>query len=338
MAGAVAGPGPVLAITMGDPRGIGPEVALRALAGQTRRSRVRPVLVGDPDVFAATARNLGIEITLVGPGARPRRGEIAVRPTAAIPARHRGFGLPRSRSARAASGAASYAAIIAAHEMVQRGEAQAIVTAPICKEHLTLAGHDFPGHTELLAALAGDVPVRMMLAGPRLRVVLVTIHVAIAAVPLLMNTEHILETIRITAAGLEGRFVPRPPRIAVAGLNPHAGEGGLFGDEEARIIAPAVRRARRAGIDVVGPLAADGIFAHAAQGQYDAVVCMYHDQGLGPFKLLHFADGVNVTLGLPYVRTSPDHGTAFDIAGRGSADARSMRAAIDLAAHLAGIA
>lgn len=334
MAGAARTAGPVLAITMGDPRGIGPEVGLRALAGRLRQRKFLPVLVGDPDVFAETAHALGIEIALVGPDSTPRRGEIVVRPTGALAARQRGFGLPQNRSTRAACGAASFAAIITAHEMVQRGEAQAIVTAPICKEHLTLAGHDFPGHTELLAELAGGVPVRMMLAGPRLRVVLVTIHVALAAVPRLLDADHIVETIRITAAGLTGRFVPGPPRIAVAGLNPHAGEGGLFGDEEARIIAPAVRRARRAGIDVVGPLAADGIFAHAAEGRYDAVVCMYHDQGLGPFKLLHFADGVNVTLGLPYVRTSPDHGTAFDIAGRGSADARSMGAAIDLAAHL----
>lgn len=325
---------PALAITMGDPRGIGPEVALRALLSR-RTAAFRPMLVGDPDVFAAAAQRLGLDVAFVDAGERAGRRRLPIRPTTALPARFRGCGRPSGRRARAACGEAAFAAILGAHALVQSGEADAIVTAPISKEHVTLAGHDFPGHTELLAELAGGVPVRMMLAGPRLRVVLVTIHVALAEVPRLLSTDGILETIVITAAGLRGRFVAGEPRIAVAGLNPHAGEGGLFGDEERRLIAPAVRRARRRGIDVVGPLAADGLFAHAAEGAYDAVVCMYHDQGLGPFKLLHFADGVNVTLGLPFVRTSPDHGTAFDIAGRGVADARSMRAAIELAARLA---
>jgi len=327
---------PILAITMGDPRGIGPEVVLRALLRGKGARRYTPLLVGDRAVFAATAEQIGLEVEFVAPEERSGPKRLALLQTGALPESVRGFGVPRGRRARAACGAAAFTAILAAVERVQAGSAQAIVTAPICKEHITLAGHDFPGHTELLAELAGGVPVRMMLAGPRLRVVLVTIHMALSEVPRRLTVESVLETIRITAAGLRGRFVTASPRIAVTGLNPHAGEGGLFGDEEQRIIAPAVRRARRSGVDVVGPLAADGIFAHAANGAYDAVVCMYHDQGLGPFKLLHFADGVNVTLGLPFVRTSPDHGTAFDIAGRGSADPSSMGAAIDLAARLVG--
>jgi len=163
----------------------------------------------------------------------------------------------------------------------------------------------------------------------------VTTHMALAAVPRRLTADAILETIRITVAGLRDCFGLPAPRVAVAGLNPHAGEDGLFGDEERRVIAPAVRAARRRGLDVQGPFAADGLFAQAAGGAYDAVVCMYHDQGLGPFKLLHFADGVNITLGLPFVRTSPDHGTAFDIAGTGRADPSSMIAALALAAAAA---
>jgi 4-hydroxythreonine-4-phosphate dehydrogenase len=174
----------------------------------------------------------------------------------------------------------------------------------------------------------------MMMAGPRLRVVLVTIHLALADVPRRLTRDGVQQTIEITARALRQQFGIRAPRIAVCGLNPHAGEHGLFGDEEDRIIAPAVRAAHRHA-KVVGPLAADSVFAHAVEGRYDAVVCMYHDQGLAPFKLLHFADGVNVTLGLPFVRTSPDHGTAFDIAGTGKADPRSMIAALLLAAQTA---
>jgi len=177
----------------------------------------------------------------------------------------------------------------------------------------------------------------MMMAGSRLRVVLVTTHMAIARVPGSLSVRRVLDTITITADSLRRQFsIPRP-RIAVAGLNPHAGEQGLFGDEEIRTIGPAVRRAARRGIRVVGPLAADGVFPHAMAGEYDAVVCMYHDQGLGPFKLAHFSDGVNFTAGLPFVRTSPDHGTAHDIARRGIADPRSMSAALALATRLTSV-
>ena len=233
-----------------------------------------------------------------------------------------------------AGGRAAHAAIVEALRLVRSGCADALTTAPICKANLVAAGLPVGGHTELLAQLCGDVPVRMMMVGARLRVVLATTHLAIAAVPAALTQELVRDTLAITAQALRRHFGLAHPRLGVAGLNPHAGEQGLFGDEEIRLIAPAVRAARRRGIDARGPFAADSLFPLALAGRFDAVVCMYHDQGLAPFKLLHFADGVNLTVGLPVVRTSPDHGTAHDIAGRGTADARSMAAALRLAALL----
>lgn len=311
-----------LAITMGDPAGIGPEVAVRALASAPPALRIDPLLIGDPAVWRETAARLRLTRVLAS---------ATIVPTSDLPARYRAAGQPGGRTAQAACGAAAYAAILEAARLTRAGEADAMVTAPICKAHLAAAGHDVPGHTELLARLAGGVRVRMMMAGPRLRVVLVTTHLPLAAVPGSLTVAGIRDTIEIADAGMRRFFGMNRPRIAVAGLNPHAGESGLFGDEERRMIAPAVRAAQRAGLTVSGPLAADSAFPLLAGGAYDVLVCMYHDQGLGPFKLLHFADGVNVTLGLPFVRTSPDHGTAFDLAGRGVADARSMAAAIALA-------
>ena len=325
-----------LAITMGDPAGIGPEVAVKAIAARGVARLVEPILVGDPGVWRATAARLGVRLAFADGADGGGSGRVAVAVTPQLPARYRQPGPPRTPAAAAACGEAAFAAIVEAVRLVTAGQALGVVTAPISKAHLAAAGHDFPGHTELLAHLCGDVPVRMMMVGPRLRVVLVTIHMALADVPRRLTRDGVLETMTLCAQGLRQRFGIGAPRIAVAGLNPHAGEGGLFGNEEARIIAPAVRAARRRGIDVCGPLAADSLFAPAAAGAYDAVVCMYHDQGLGPFKLLHFADGVNFTLGLPFVRTAPDHGTAFDIAGRGEADPRSMIAAIQVAAATAG--
>ena len=323
-----------LAISMGDPAGIGPEVLLKTLALPAVSRHVEPIIVGDRAVLDETAARLGLRVALRA-GHGTRRGAVRVVPTSVLAARHRAPGAPRSTAAAAACGEAAYRAILGAVDLVQTGAADALVTAPISKANVVAAGHAFPGHTELLAELCGGVPVRMMMVGPRLRVVLVTTHLALADVPRAIRVDGVLETVLITAEALRRRFRIARPRIAVAGLNPHAGEGGLFGHEDTRVIAPAVRAARRRRLAVSGPLAADGIFAHAADGAYDAVVCMYHDQGLAPFKLLHFADGVNFTLGLPFVRTSPDHGTAFDIAGTGGADPRSMCAAVQLAARLA---
>ena len=324
-----------VAISMGDPAGIGPEVALKAIASPGIRRTVDAILVGDAGVWRATARRLGLPLHPVYGGGPVRRGSTRCVVTSELPASARRPGPPARRRDAARCGDAAYRAILAAVGLVRDGAAAALVTAPISKAHLAAAGHDFPGHTELLAHLCGDVPVRMLMVGSRLRVVLVTTHLPLAAVSRRLTRDMVLQTITLTAHALRIWFGMSSPRIAVTGLNPHAGEGGLFGTEDTRVILPAVGAARRRGVDATGPLAADGVFAHAAGGAYDAVVCMYHDQGLAPFKLLHFADGVNLTLGLPFVRTSPDHGTAFDIAGTGRADARSMIAALRLAATLA---
>ncbi len=210
-----------------------------------------------------------------------------------------------------------------------------MVTAPISKEAMKRAGHDYPGHTELLAELCGSDDFVMMLAGDVLRVSLVTIHEALADIPRLITFEQVLKTIRITAAGV-ARLTGRPrPRLAVLALNPHCGEGGMFGSEEREIIAPAIQAARAEGIDAVGPLSADTLFYFAGQGAYDGVVAMYHDQGLIPLKMLHFDDGVNITLGLPIIRTSVDHGTAYDLVGTGRASEKSILAAIRMAVRMA---
>jgi len=319
---------------MGDPGGIGPEVVLKAITGRALSASIEPLLVGDRAVWEETARRLGLDLRF---SETQRRGSITVAITSELEPRHRVPGPARNAASAAARGEAAYQAILEGVRLVQTGQAAALVTAPINKAHLNAAGHDFPGHTELLAKLAGNVPVRMMMVGAQLRVVLVTTHVAIAQVPRRLNRDSVLQTIVLTGRALRRQFGIPAPRLAVCGLNPHAGESGLFGNEEVRVIAPAVRAARRRGFDAIGPLAADGVFAHAGNdGAYDAVVCMYHDQGLAPFKFVHFADGVNFTVGLPFVRTSPDHGTAFDLAGSGQADARSMAASLRLAAQLSG--
>jgi len=321
-----------VAISMGDPTGIGPEVTLAALLRRGLLRTLTPILVGDPAVYAAAAAQLGLRVRFAewAPPAPLPRGALPVRVVARLAARARRPGRPSI-----AGGRAAHAAILEAVRLVSSGCADALVTAPICKANLVAAGLPASGHTELLAELCGGVPVRMMMVGTRLRVVLVTTHLALKAVPAALTTALVLDTLTIAAGALRQHFGLVRPRLGVAGLNPHAGEQGLFGDEEIRVITPAVRAARRRGIDARGPLAADSLFPLALQGEFDAVVCMFHDQGLAPFKLLHFADGVNVTLGLPFVRTSPDHGTAHDIAGRGRADARSMAAALRMAAGLA---
>ena len=237
----------------------------------------------------------------------------------------------------ARAGAAAARCIEAAVSEVQAGRARAIVTAPIHKEALHAAGSPYPGHTEMLQALAGGPAVRMMLANEELRTVLVTIHCSLRDAIERVTREAVLETLRITGAALRRMGIAQP-RIAVAGLNPHAGEGGLFGDEEVRHIAPAIADARAEGLDATGPFAPDTIFMRARRGEFDVVVAMTHDHGLIPVKYLGVEQGVNVTLGLPFVRTSPDHGTAFDIAGRGVADPASLGAALAMARRLAASA
>lgn len=332
-----------VAVSMGDPTGIGPEVTLAALLRRPTSRALAPILVGDPAVYAAAAAQLGARVRLAEwtPPAPLPSGALPVRVAARLTASQRRPGRPT-----VAGGHAAYASIVEAVRLVRAGFADALTTAPICKANLVAAGRRVSGHTELLAELCGGVPVRMMMAGQRLRVILVTTHLALSAVPKAISRTLVLDTLRIAQRALRVHFGLARPRLGVAGLNPHAGEQGLFGTEEMRVIAPAVRAARRSGIDARGPFAADSLFPLALKGGVDAVVCMYHDQGLAPFKLLHFTDGVNVTIGLPFVRTSPDHGTAHDIAGRGVADPGSMAAALRLAAalaqpqpkHLAGVA
>jgi 4-hydroxythreonine-4-phosphate dehydrogenase len=312
---------------MGDPGGVGPEVTLKAIA-QWRGAP--PILVGDLGVYRDTAAHLGLALELMAwtPGACPSTRSVPVREISTLRAAARRPGHPT-----VAGGKAAYAAILEAVRLIDGGEADALVTAPISKANLVAAGAAISGHTELLAELTESRAVRMMMIGERLRVVLVTTHLALARVPKALTTERVYQTIAVGAGALRDHLGITEPRIGVAGLNPHAGEGGLFGSEDDRIIRPAIRRARRRGMNAVGPLAADSLFPHAAAGRFDLVVCMYHDQGLAPFKLLHFSDGVNFTAGLPFVRTSPDHGTAYDIAGSDRADARSMVAAMRLASQ-----
>jgi 4-hydroxythreonine-4-phosphate dehydrogenase len=230
-------------------------------------------------------------------------------------------------------GEAAFRYLEAAARATADGRADALATAPLNKFWLHEAGHHYDGHTEYLAEVAG-MPATMMLAGPRLRVVLVTTHLALAKVPSALTTARIVAAGRTTAAHLARFHRIKKPRLAVAALNPHAGEGGLFGDEEARIIRPAVAKLRRAGVDASGPFPADTLFAAAVSGAYDAVLCMYHDQALIPLKLIDFREAVNVSMGLPFLRTSPDHGTAYDLAGTGRASADSMQASILLAASM----
>jgi 4-hydroxythreonine-4-phosphate dehydrogenase len=284
---------PRIAITVGDPSGIGPEIAARAAADST------VLEVCDPIVYAP-------------PDGRPFR--------------------PGVLSADA--GRAAHDLIVRAVGDAQRGEVAAVATAPINKEAFRLAGLPWAGHTDLLAHLTGAREVAMMFYSDALRVVLATVHVALADVPRLLTRTLMESTIALTARELP-RFGIEAPRIAVAGLNPHAGEHGLFGCEEERVIAPAIAACRERGIDVSGPFPADTLFVRAARGEFDVVVACYHDQGLIPVKLAAFGRAVNVTLGLPIVRTSVDHGTAFDIAGKGVADPGSMIAAVHLAAKLA---
>ncbi len=320
---------PKIAITMGDAAGIGPEVLLKALADA--KGPQRAFVVGDAGVLADTATACGLTLKINAIDcpevAAGRQGEVDV--LAAGPP----LANPPVGRIDAACGQAAFDYIRTAIALANEGEIDAIVTAPIHKEALAAAGVKYPGHTEILADLGGASDCAMMLANDELRVVLVTIHCSLRDAIEKADFEAQLRAIRLADAGTRS-FGVETPRIAVAGLNPHAGEGGLFGREEIDIIAPAIEAARVEGYDVAGPLPGDTVFMQARQGIFDVVVAQYHDQGLIPVKYLGLDDGVNITLGLPFVRTSPDHGTAFDIAGKGIADPASMIAALRQAARL----
>ena len=328
-----------LAVTMGDPAGIGPELIVRAWQAVAAAGGPVFAAYGDPVLFRERARALGLTVDVVEI-AEPAQAREAF--SRALPVIAIALAAP---SVAGRPDAANAAAVTAAIERAVRetvsGAASAVVTAPIAKNVLYAAGFRHPGHTEYLAALAGEFtgtpppdPV-MLLAGGGLRVVPLTIHVPLADVPRLVDGALIERTTHILHAALVRDFAIAKPRIVVAGLNPHAGEGGTIGREDEDVVAPAVARLRARGLDVAGPRSADTLFHPAARAGYDAVVAMYHDQALIPVKTLAFDEGVNVTLGLPFVRTSPDHGTAFDIAGAGRAKPASLLAAIALAAEIA---
>lgn len=322
-----------IAVTLGDPNGIGPEIVLKACASRALAPDLheRLLVVGDPDLLQREAFRLDLPLPARiepvscdgGDSADPLAGLVAGR----VDAR---------------AGHAAWRFVVHAARLALAGRVAAVVTAPLSKEALHAAGHDYPGHTELLAELAGGREVRMMLANDELRTVLVSIHLSLREAIDRVTRENVFFTIAITHTAMVRAGIARP-RIAVAGLNPHAGESGAFGREEIEQIAPAIADARARGIDARGPFAPDTVFMRARGfREFDVVVAMYHDQGLIPVKYLGLEEGVNITIGLPFVRTSPDHGTAFDIAGlpgpdgRGLADPRSLLAAIRRAAELSG--
>lgn len=322
-----------LALTMGEPAGIGGEIALLAWLRRHQDGVPAFFAIDDPARLERLAASLGWTVPL------QRIGEPAEAETAfadALPVVS--VTVPRPVVAGQpdpANAPAVLEAITTGVALVSAGQASALVTNPIQKEVLYAAGFRHPGHTEFLAELAGGATPAMMLTCPELRVVLVTIHLPLREAVMSLSSEKIISVGRIAAAGLSRDFAITHPRLAVAGLNPHAGEHGALGREEIEIITPAVAALRAAGIAAEGPAPADTLFHTAARRRYDAVLCMYHDQALIPLKTIDFARGVNVTLGLPFIRTSPDHGTALDIAGRGSADPTSLVAALKLANEMA---
>ncbi len=324
---------PIIGITMGDPSGIGPEIIIKALSDSSIYEICHPVVLGDPGALSVEID--GLELKPFNEISRPPEAESRSEAIDLMAISHlqRESIIPGNPTVEGGKAMVEY--IIRAVEMAQNGDLGAIVTCPINKALMHEAGHFFEGHTQLIAHLTNTEDYVMMLAGERLRVALVTIHCALSEVSTCLDDEMIYKTITITSQTLQLDFGLLTPRLAVAALNPHAGESGLFGSEEDEIIRPAIERARAEGCQVEGPFPADTLFHRAAAGQFDAVVAMYHDQGLIPLKLLHFSDAVNVTLGLPIIRTSVDHGTAYDIAGTGIADASSLKAAIRMAVKMA---
>lgn len=307
---------PKIGITMGDPNGVGPEVVVKALTHPDVLDLCEVVIFGDLEIIQKAANNTALSTKInqcsefgakdLNPGTIDKK-----------------------------AGQASLDYIKTAVKSAMANEVDAIVTAPISKESTHLAGSTYPGHTEMLKDLTGASEAVMMFEGQKFKVMLVTIHEALADVPGLITKDRVMSTIKITQDALTNLFKIDQPKIVACGLNPHAGESGAFGREEIDHIIPAVEDARDIGINIDGPLPADTLFYYANQGRWDAVIAMYHDQGLIPFKMISFNDGVNITLGLPIIRTSPDHGTAFDIAWKGKADPSSMVEAIKVATQLA---
>jgi len=324
---------PVVGITMGDPSGVGPEIIIKALSGSDIFKICRPLVLGDPSALFMNieeSTKMTIKEVSCPSDIEGKLGQINL---LALSRLDNDLLQPGKPTVEGGKAMVDY--IIRAVEMARLGEISAMVTCPISKILMHQAGYDFNGHTQMLAHLTNTDDYVMMLAGSRLRVVPVTTHCAFKEVLANLDENKILKAIFITSDALNKDFGIKRPRLAVAAINPHAGEEGLFGSEEIKIIKPAIEKARSEGIEVEGPLAADTLFYRAASGEFDAVVAMYHDQGLIPLKLLHFSDAVNITLGLPIIRTSVDHGTAYDIAGKGIADSSSLKAAITMAVKMA---
>jgi 4-phospho-D-threonate 3-dehydrogenase / 4-phospho-D-erythronate 3-dehydrogenase len=322
-----------IGITLGDVTGIGPEVTLKALVAESVADDTRYLLIGDVDCVQQLNEKLGTNLPLQKFSGYDAGGKLFIT---------RPFAEPLPKNLPAGSPAAANAAVASLRDGAKRclrGELDAVVTAPVNKEAIVRAGHKFVGQTELFAKAAKTKRYAMMLLGPDeherwLRVALVTIHTSIKSVPRKITPEKITLAIELATQACRDLGLPRA-KIAVCGLNPHAGEGGEFGDEEIKTITPTVLAAQKRGLEVVGPLSGDTVFHYALRGDFDAVVAMYHDQGLAPLKAVAFDTGINWTLGLPFIRTSPDHGTAYDIAGKGIANFSSMISAIRLAKQLA---
>ena len=325
---------PLLAITLGDPAGIGPEVTLKALQHETVYTACRPLVIGDQRILRRAAAWLGgpepaWDVVDDPAAGRYQAGAVTLLDLHNADPEHFAPG-----NFGAAAGRAAVAYVFRACDLAMAGEVDAVVTAPLNKEAMHLGGYKYPGHTELLAERTRAERVSMLLVGPKLRVVHVSTHVSLQEAIRRVTTRRVREVIDLAAASCRSLGIAEP-RIAVAGLNPHAGEGGLFGEQEAEAIQPAIDAARADGLNVSDPMPPDTVFLRAVKGEYDIVVAMYHDQGHIPMKLLAFDSGVNVSIGLPIIRTSVDHGTAFDIAGTGKASAESMLAAIDVAVQMA---
>ena len=319
---------PIIAVTMGDPAGIGPEIIHSVFSDHSIYDSCRPLVLGDLKILEHVKKYTNSDLSF-NEISQPdeglyNRGSIDI-------INITGSDIVKPGEPTKLSGKAMIDYIEFAIDLTKNNKVSAMVTCPINKAAMQLAQSEFHGHTELLANRTKTDKYAMMLTGETLKVVLVTIHIPLKEVVEMLTTEKILETITITNDSLIERFGIEKPSIAVAGLNPHAGEEGLFGDEEEKIIEPAVTAAKNKGIDVNGPYPPDTVYYNASKGEFDAVISMYHDQGLIPFKMIHFSDGVNTTLGLPIIRTSVDHGTAYDITGRGIADHRSLKEAIIMA-------
>ena len=325
---------PLIAVTMGDPAGIGPEILLKALSREEIYRVSKPLVLGDVDLLKSVSKQIGslsFHVIATPNEVTGRPGVVEVIPVSTL---NKDSCMPGEPTRDGGKAMVDY--ILKAVELTTGSQVSAMVTCPINKGLMHLAGYTFAGHTELLAHLTHSADYVMMLAGERLRVALATTHCALRDVAQRLTKDMIVKTVMITSQALEEYFAISRPRVAVAALNPHAGESGLFGREDTEIVQPAVEEAQKQGLIIEGPLPADTVFYHAYKGQFDAVVALYHDQGLIPLKLLHFTDAVNITLGLPIVRTSVDHGTAYDIAGKGIADPSSLVAAIKMAARIAG--